>query len=375
MAKGFYKEKLSDIHARNLSILKERIKNSSFSGCYLFYGDEEYTKNHYYEQLCKTSGDKSLNVKSIYGKEFTLKDFIDACDTYAIETFDMFAEDAESSGDDSKLRVVRLVEPDLSVLTAKDADYFIEFLEDLPEGAAVVFWFYSGNNPDFSKGIYKKLPENILVVNFPKEPDSSAVLITWILRHFSKAKLNVDRNVAVYLCSCVGNDMTTLKNEIDKCVDYLRFENRDTLKTEDIDFLCTKSSEAQIFDITTAAFKGNFQTAAKALKVLENNREKPGYILGAIARGANDLCCIQKGLQKGLDSQSIASLYKLNEYAVKKNLAVLSERNHDFKGNEKFAKTVSELCFEYDTKLKSSRTNPYALLLELVFKISTAGKI
>lgn len=375
MSKQGYKEKLSDIHAHNLSILKERIKSGSLSGCYLFYGDEEYTKNYYYEQLCSSSGDKSLNVKSIYGKEFTLKDFIDACDTYAIETFDMFAEESEESEDENKLRVVRLVEPDLSVLSAKDADYFIEFLEDLPEGATVVFWFYAGNSPDFSKSIYQKLPENVLTVNFPKEPDSSAVLITWVLRHFSRAKLNVDRNVAVYLCSSVGNDMTTLKNEIDKCVDYLRFENRDTLKIEDVDFICTKSSEAQIFDITNAAFKGNFQTAAKALKVLENNREKPQIIMGAIARGANDLCRIQKGLQKGLDAQRIAEIYKLKDFAVKKNLAVITERNHDFKGNENFAKTVSALCFEYDTKIKSSRTNPYDLLFELIFKISTAGRI
>ena len=79
MAKEFYKEKPAEIHARNLSTLKERIKSGSFSGCYVFYGDEEYTKNYYYEQLCKSCGDKSLNVKSIYGKEFTLKDFIDCC--------------------------------------------------------------------------------------------------------------------------------------------------------------------------------------------------------------------------------------------------------------------------------------------------------
>ena len=316
-----------------------------------------------------------MNVKSIYGKEFTLKDFIDCCDTYAIKTFDMFAEDVQLEQDDNKLRVVRLVEPDLSVLSGKDADFFSQFLEDLPEGSVVVFWFYAGNNPDFSKSIYKKLPENVLVVNFPKEPDSSAVLITWVLRHFSKAKLTIDRNVAVYLCSSVGNDMTTLKNEIDKCVNYLRFENRDTLSKEDIDFICTKNSQAQIFDITTAAFKGNFQTAAKALKVLENSREKPSYILGAIAKSANELCRIQKGLQKGLDSHNIALLYGLKEYPTKKNLAILTERNHDFKGSENFAKKVSALCFEYDTKIKSSRTNPYDLLFELIFKISTIGRI
>ncbi len=374
MAKGTFKEKPADIHARNLAQLKVRIKDGSFSGCYMFYGDEEYTKNHYYAELCKSCGEASLNVKSLYGKEFTLKDFIDACDTYAIETFDMFAEEAQQQ-DTEKVRIVRLVEPDLSCLSGKDADYFIDFLEDLPKGAVVVFWHYAQNTPEFSKGIYKKLPENVLTVNFKKEPVGSAVLITWILRHFSKAKLNIERNVAVYLCSSVGNDMTTLKNEIDKCIDYLRFENRDTLKISDIDFLCTKSTEAQVFDITNAAFKGNFATAAKALRVLENNREKPIQIFGAIARAANDLCCIQKGLSSGLNAQSISKAYGLHEFVVTKNLAVLTDRNRDFKGNESFAKTVSSLCCEYDAKLKGSRTNSYDLLLELIFKICTAGRI
>ncbi len=375
MAKGSYKEKTSDIHAQNIIQLKARIKDGSFSGCYMFYGDEEYTKNHYYGELCKACGDTGLNVKSLYGKEFTLKDFIDACDTYAIETFDMFAEEESTEQNAGKVRIVRLVEPDLSCLSGKDADYFIDFIEDLPDGAAVIFWYYAGNTPDFSKGLLKKLPENVLTVNFKKEAVGSAVLITWILRHFSKAKLNVERNVAVYLCSSVGNDMTTLKNEIDKCIDFLRFENRDTLTIADIDFLCTKSAEAQVFDIINAALRGNFQTAAKALKVLENSREKALPIFGAIAKTANDLRCIEKGLKKGLNAQSISKAYGLHEFVVTKNLAVLTDRNRDFKGENSFAKTVSALCVEYDAKLKGSRTNPYALLLELIFKICTAGRI
>ena len=218
----------------------------------------------------------------------------------------------------------------------------------------------------------KNISEHALIINFKKEQVGSAVLITWILRHFSRAKLNIDRNVAVYLCSCVGNDMTTLKNEIDKCINYLRFEKRDTLQTSDVDFICTKSSEAQVFDITNYAFSRNFASASKALKVLENNREKPLLIFGAIAKSVHTLCCIEAGLNNGMDSQSISKHYGLNQYVVTKNLAVLNNRNRDFKADNSFAKAVSSLCFEYDLKLKSSRTPPFSLLLELIFKISTS---
>ena len=78
-----YKQKAAELHAANLRLLKERLKSREVSGSYVFYGDEDYTKNYYYDELCAFCENKALNIKTISGNEFNIVDFINACDTSA----------------------------------------------------------------------------------------------------------------------------------------------------------------------------------------------------------------------------------------------------------------------------------------------------
>lgn len=375
MAKSEYREKPEVIHANNLTLLKEKTKSKSLGGCYIFYGPEEYTKNYYYSQLCSLCGDAALNKKSFYFDEFDLYDFINSVSTYAAQSLDMFSLDDEQDAENetSGIRVIKLIEPDFSVLSKKEEQQFIDVLSELSDDVVVLFWFYPQSKPDFSKTIYKKLSEMALIVYFPFEAPGSPSLIKWCLKHFSLEKINVERYVAVYLLNCVGNDMTNLKNEIDKLIEYLKFENRDTLTNQDIDFICTKSLTAQIFDISGGAFAGNYTKAAKALKFVVDNKEEPQLILGTLSKTARDLCLVDKYSKMGLTSKDIAKKANLFEFSVKNLLSNISKRDPDFKGTT-FAKVVSELVLEYDTLIKSSKTNPYELLSELVLKISIAGR-
>ncbi len=375
MAKKEYREKPQDVHANNLVLLKERTKAQDKSGVYIFYGDEEYTKNHYTNLLLREAG-SNLNVTSFYGEDFTLEAFISACETSAVESFDMFSLDAEEETDgDGALRVIKLYHPDLSSMSKKDSEYFTDFLSKLPEKTIVIFWFYTGEDETVLKNsLYKQISEFALTVNFKREAVGSSALITWILRHFSKAKINVDRYVAVHLCQTVGNSMTDLHNEIEKLIDYLGYENRDTLETKDIDFICIKSTTAQIFDISSGALSGNFVKAARALNVLKDKREHPILILGTISKAIYDLSVTDMYIKQGMSVASIAKETKIPEFIVKNSSAILTQRSRDFRGKDTFTSTCAELCLEYDKKLKSSRTDGYELLLELLFKLSFAGK-
>ena len=375
MAKSNYGYKLQDIHAENLHTLKERIKKGEPAGCYFFYGDEEYTKIHYTGELLKNAG-SNLNITSFYGADITLVDFLSACETNAVESFDMFSLDADNStdDDDGAYRIIKLYSPDLSDFSKNDLDYFYEFLSELPEKVIVIFWYYADAENVTSKDIYKKIEKTALTVNFRREPVGSSVLISWILRHFVKAKINVERYVAVHLCQTVGNSMTDLKNEIEKLIDYLRFENRDTLEKKDVDLICIKSTSAQIFDISNGALAGDFIKSARALNVLRDKREKPIIILGTISKAVNDLCVIDSYIKKGVSLPAIAEKTKIPDFVIKNDAALLTSRGRDFKGSETFPLACARICLEYDKKIKSSRTDSYELLLELIFKIAYAGK-
>lgn len=368
-----YREKPEDIHAKNLIVLKDRIKENKIGGSYIFYGEEEYTKNHYYSLLCSLSGDKKLNTHTFFSQEFNLADFMSAVSINAVQSIDMFS-DMDEEQEQSKVRVIKLINPDFSELTKKDMDFFCDTISDLPDECVVVFWFYEGQNDFLKNSSYKTLCEKSLVVNFKKEPIGSAALVTWILRHFSKVKINADRNVAVHLCNIVGNSMTALKNEIDKCIDFLAFEKKDTITIQDVDFVCIKSTQAQTFDVSNGALMGNFVKAASALKVLRDRKEDPVLVLGTISKAVNDLCTVERLFKEGKTAQEISKKTRLFDFAVKNYITVINFRGRDFSGKDSLCKIAGALCYEYDKKIKTSRTDSYQLLLELVFKISFAGK-
>ncbi len=374
MATKPYKEKPQEIHAKNVVELKERIKNKNVGGCYIFYGDEDFLKDHYSRLLVSSAG-SDLNTTTFYGSEFTLPDLLSACETSAVESFDMFSMDEqEPENSEGSYRVVKIYNPDFSSLSKSDNDYLQEFLGELSQNTIVIFWLYAGNDEAVTKGALKKIGESSLIVNFKREPIGSSVLLTWITRHFSKEKIAIDRYVALHICQQVGNSMTDLRNEITKLIEYLKYESREAVTKEDVDFICIKSSEAQVFDISSGALSGNFQKAARALRVLEAKKEKPILILGAISKAINDLCLTDKYLKEGVPTSAISKLTGTPEFIIKNCSVILSDRKHDFSGNDSFSRAASLLCIEYDKKLKSSRTDGYELLLELIFKLSYAGK-
>lgn len=83
------------------------------------------------------------------------------------------------------------------------------------DGVIILFYLYPGEEDKLKSDLYKKITKSALPVLFRHETYGSNMLLSWILRHFSKAGIKADRHVISYFNNYVGNDMTTLKNEID----------------------------------------------------------------------------------------------------------------------------------------------------------------
>lgn len=370
MAKTGYAPKPAEVHAANLAELKARIKNGNASGAYVFYGDEEYTKNFYYDALANFCGNRSLNVKTLAGSDFKLADFLDSCDTVAANSMDMFALDEEEK---QTFRLVRLISPKLDNLNQKETKEFLSRIEDPDDGVIILLWLYAGEQDKIAKGIYKKIADAGLTVNFRREPFGSPTLAAWVLKHFNRAKIEAERSVAMFMVSYVGNDMTTLKNAIDSCISYLRCEGRSKITSDDIRFICTKSETAQIFDISSAALSGDYKTAMEALNVFvgtARSREKAVIsVFGPIFKAVNDLCTVEIYSKSGESPMMISKKTGLHEFVVKKNQALLKERAKTYNGKGGFSAYAANVCIEYETKNKTSAGNRYELLRELIFKL------
>lgn len=368
MAKTEYKPKKEDVYAANLSVLKDRMKKKNLTGSYVFYGEEEYLKNYYYDELVGACGDK-LNVKAFYGADFTLDDFFAACDTTPVAmSMSMFEEETPSEKED--YRLVKLVFPKLDVLSKGEEKQFLSKLSELPEGVIVVFFLYNDEEEKISKGIYKSICDASLTVNFRHEPVGSPLLASWAQRHFLKAGVNAERAVLAYFLNYVGNDMLTLKNEIDNCALYLMAEKRDGLTAEDIEKVCKKSVSAQIFDISSNALKGRYKEAMAAFTFFKNAKEDEILLLATISKAVYDLCAVDKLSKKGESLAEIQKKTGLRDFVVRNYASLIKSRDREFKGGISYASYASEVCLKYDVMLKSSRTDGYELLEELIFKLA-----
>ena len=372
MAKTTWAPKPAEVHAGNVSELKKRIKEGRVSGSYVFYGDEEYTKNFYYDELTGFCGNKSLNIKTLAGTDFTFNDFINSCDTVSAQSFDMFALDEENE-EKAPCRLVRLISPKLDALGKKELNEFLSRIEDPDEGVIIVLWLYAGEQDKINKGIYKKIADASLVLNFCREAIGSPSLAAWIIKHFKKGNIDIERSVAMFMCTYVGNDMTTLKNEIDNCINYLNYENRTELTTADIEFICKKSESAQIFDISDNALKGDYAAAMAAFstyaKLAKSPERAASGVFAPILKAVFDMCTVERFLKLGENQTVIAKKAGLHEFVVKKYANLINMRNKSFNGKGTYAEYASGLCIEYDMKNKGSATSRYELIRELIFKL------
>lgn len=373
MAKASERD-LDNSRAANVAELKSRLKNGNISGSYLFFGEEDYLKHYYVNDMMRFCGDRKLNVRTFYSDDFSLSDFTNACRTTASGEASLFDEPADAGGAAETCRLIRLCGVPFDELfkngdlTGADEKYLLSLIEDPDEGVIIVFVLYPGSEELLKTGFYKKIAERSLCVLFRHEANGSNMLLSWILRHFSRAGITADRHVISYFNNYVGNDMTTLKNEIENCVNYLRYEGRDALTVADVDFICKKSISAQIFDISNKALEGDYAASLAAYRKIRADGEKDLLIYGVLAKAVYDLCTVERLSAAGLPFAEILKTSKLHEYAVKRQLNILAKRKRN--ADSSYAAYAAETLLAYDAPIKTGRSDGYDLLEELIFKLA-----
>lgn len=111
----------------SVDALKKKIKSGKLGGAYLFYGDEEYLKDHYLGQLrraVETSPLPEFNHIVFEEKDMRFSDLGDA-----LETLPTMAN----------FKLIEIREPNFEKMKADTAERYTALLDDLPDYAAIVF--------------------------------------------------------------------------------------------------------------------------------------------------------------------------------------------------------------------------------------------
>ncbi|MBR5314143.1 MAG: DNA polymerase III subunit delta [Clostridia bacterium] len=337
------------------------IKND-LHGVFLFYGEEQYLKQHYLGLAKKTACENGDNSLSISGEGRTLDEVcIELSQTASMPSLDMSKRfiilyDIEWK----KVKEEHLGYLEDCANELKDFDDVVVIIDTRPEN------FDAGTEKKPSK-LLASISKYIQCVGFPKE--TPARLAAWIQKHFAANKINASPDTCNMLVKYCGRDMTFLNNEITKLSAYVLQNGRNTVTFEDIHQVSCFNNEIDTFDFKNAILNGNSERAFSILSEMILHKEAPELILGTIMKIYIDLYTVKSLNEGGMIKADISKKTGIHEYSVGLYLqrtAVLSKR-----GLEK----ALELCKEADSKIKSSALDSYETIELLLIKLFITGKI
>lgn len=331
-------------------------------GVFLFYGEEQYLKQHYIGIAKKAASPDGASVMSVSGEGLSL---VDVCR----QLIDM----ASMPSMDMSTRFLTVYDVEWGKANEDALTFFEDSMAELNsiDDALIIF---DTRPENFDPGTAKK-PSKLLArlnkvlksVSFEKE--TPARLAAWIQKHFAASRVSADISVCNLMVSYCGRDMTTLNHEVTKLTAYVLSQGKSTVTEGDVKTVSSSVNEIDTFDFSNAILGGDCDRAFSILSDMRLHKERPELILGSIISVYHRLYTVKVLLEAGMLLPEVVKETGLHEYVARMNIkraSVLSK-----KGLEK----AIELCREADEKIKSRNLDCYDVLDVLLIKLSMTDKI
>lgn len=333
----------------NESALKEKIKNSP-EGIYLIYGEEGYLKKVYVDKIVSATVEEDFadfNLHVFDGKETGLDEIYES----AIEV-PMMAE--------TKCVVVK--DFPIESMNEDALEELERLLSDTPEDTALVFTYvsYEPKGGSWNKAV-KLFDSYGSTVKFDKK--TSVDLSKTLESGAKKRNKTFDRGVANYMVTCVGSDLNTLLNEIEKVCAYAEGE---VITRSDVDAVCIKSLDAKVFDMIRDLSSGRFDTAFRKLLLLFEQREDENQILGALVANYADIYRAKAAVKAGEKAEAAGNYYNYKGKEFRLTNAARSSSSLSF---DEITKCI-EILAEADKSMKTFASDNRLVLEQAVVKLA-----
>ena len=335
----------------SLDVLKARLKGD-FGGTYIFYGDNEYTKDYYFKLLRSKAVDlpaDDFNYIKYNSDNLDVSELNDFTMSFPFTGGHKFAE-------------IRC--PDFLKMNEKDAEQYASIISELPEYVVLVLFFRGFELEEKDLTPTKKAPSPLLealkkhavAVNFT-QPDH-AQTVNWLCKHFTTAKVEIERTVPDAIISMCGTDLYILRGETEKlCAAY----KGKPLTTADVANYCCSNIAYQTFDLSNALAEKDAKKVSRIFTSLVAKKTEPLLIMGALIKNVSDMVAVKEGQECGISPSAMASELKTTPWAVMQRLNALKRRTPEY------ARNALALCAECDKKLKGFSVNSY-LALDLLLQ-------
>ncbi len=315
------------------------VKKGTIGDAYLMEGVEEYIKQQALERLKEKllpAGLEEMNLTELTDPD---ADALIA----AAETLPFMGE--------KRLVVVR----ECGLLTAgkkaedeKKVKAITDYVNNISPSTCLVF--YVKGKADGRKKLYTLLKKKNVIIDFATMSDGEAV--TWASRTMQRMGKQLDRPTAEKLVFTVGRDAALLRQEMEKLASYLA--QRDVVAEEDIDAVCTRSSEYTVFQMVDAQVAGNNQQAFALLRDVLRSGEDRIMVLAMLLRQYRILYHMRCMLDEKTPQQSQAQLLGIPPFAV----ARTQQQARRFEKSR--LRQAYDMLLDYEQAIKSGKVPPDA---------------
>ena len=341
----------------NEEALKKQIKSKEFSRLYIIYGNEGYLKQFYANAICSKAVDKDFedfNLKKLDGKDTNLNEIYDC-----ISAFPMMSEYTCTLVKDFPLN-------NYIGDRAKVDGEFESIISDIPDSSILIFWMdtidVDEKDKKWSK-VIKLFDEKGVCAQIDKR--SRSALEKLLVSSAAKKGCTLSRDNACYIINLVGEDMSTLQNELNKVCAYV---NSGEIKKEHIDKTVIISVEAKIFLLSRMIVRGEADNAYENLANLFKLREEPIAILGVLSKAFVDMYRVKAAREAGVQNIRMAEEFPANVY--KNKLFTLDNAATDIKNySVTQLKNALDILSDADRRLKSTGEDGKTVLEELILRL------
>lgn len=329
--------------------LKNEIKNGN-RNIYILFGNDTYLKKMYFGKLTSAYSEEDVFNFQKFSAECDLQEVYDAVLQFPIM---------------SDKKCVVLTDYDFEKCAKSDFDKLCTLISEVPDTCIFIMLFNvyevaAKKNAKFSKLLTAAEKNNGVAAQLDHRTVTE--LSKMLVNSAEKRDCKLDIPTARYIVETVGEDINTLKNEIDKLCFYAAGKE---IKRETVDLVCVKTVEASVYSLSKQILECNMSQAFKILDELFYLKIEPVIILSTISGFYVDMYRAFAGREKNMSVSEIAKEfeYKGRDFVIKN--AVDNIRKFDAK---KF-----ELSFDAlrsaDRNLKSFSKDQRTVLEELAVQL------
>lgn len=331
--------------------LNAEITKGGISPVYLLFGDDPFLKKYYADKISERSydGDPFFNLCK-FGGEADLQEVYDA-----VTQLPMMADK----------KCVVLTDYDFEHASKSELDKLCSLIGEVGEECVLVMRFDSVEVDEKRSAKAKKL------ISAAEKAGGKAVrldhrrptqLVKMLTDGAAKRGCKMEQTAARYMIESVGEDISTLKNELDKLCGFV---NGGVIDREVIDRICIKSVEASVYDYMKEVLACNLEAALRLLDGLFYMRIEPMIILHTASSSVIDIYRVYAAAASGV---SVAQVAK--EFGYKNRAFVLDKAAAHLK---KLDRKRIGLCFDAllraDKELKSFGLEPRYVLEQMTVRL------